>query len=190
MQDDIESHGNLFARSLAFAQIAWGAGALGWIIWYTTAGIVTPFQGPLPFLGAHFGFVLGLMLLLLLLAGALLGQHTASRSLFWAIAVYGTPLLLWQLLATSLILLAPPSEGSNATLVVALSWSAPVAFISAGLGVLAAFQARASLRRAIVMAAIPGGFCLFLATAMLAAYVATHHDMWQQPEASELASGF
>jgi hypothetical protein len=48
------------------------------------------------------------------------------------------------------------------------------------MGTLAAFHARASLHRAMLMAAIPGTFSLFLGTAMLAAYVATHQDIWRQ----------
>ena len=173
----MDQRGIAFARALAWAQLTWALGGAALIFWYAVAAReLGQFAPALPFLGAHFGFVIGLLLLLNMLAWALLRRAPAARVLLWAVLVYAAPLLLWQMLAIS-VLLAPPGFDRGAVGSI-LGIGAPVAFLCAGLGAFAAFQARLSLRRAIVAAALPASLCLFAGTAVLAAYVGSRAEFW------------
>ena len=165
--------GELFAQSLASAQIAWALCGTAWILTYALlAGAFSPFAESLPYRGAHFGHAMGLLLLLVLLIRAGEKRGSALRGLFCAMLVYAAPLLLWQLAADALIMAAPDSADVRATLSSADFWAPPVAFVAAGAGALLAYAARASLRRAMLAAFTPAALCLVLGTAVLGAAVA------------------
>jgi hypothetical protein len=165
--------GELFARSLASAQIAWALCGTAWMLTYAVAaGAFSPLAEALPYRGAHFGHAMGLMLLLALLLSSPAQRGAAVRGLFCAMLVYAAPLLLWQLTADTLILAAPDPVGAETALSSANFWGPPVAFLAAGIGALLAYAARASLRRAVLAAAAPALFCLVLGTAILGAAVA------------------
>ena len=165
--------GELFARSLASAQIAWALCGTAWVLTYAVgAGAFAPLAEALPYRGAHFGHAMGLMLLLALLLGASAQRGSALRGLFCAMLVYTAPLLLWQLAADALILAAPDSAEARAVLSSAEFWGPPVAFIAAGAGALLAYAARASLQRAVLAAFTPALLCLVLGTAVLGAAIA------------------
>ena len=169
----IARRGELFARSLASAQIAWALCGTAWMLTYAIgAGAFAPLAGALPYRGAHFGHAMGLMLLLALLLGAPAQRGSAVRGLFCAMLVYAAPLLLWQFAADALFLAAPDSAEARAALSSAEFWGPPIAFVAAGAGALLAYAARASLKRAVLAAFTPALLCLLLGTAVLGASVA------------------
>jgi hypothetical protein len=61
-----------------------------------------------------------------------------------------------------------------------LDWAPAALFLAGGLGVLTAFHARTTLRRAVFAAAAPAAVCLLFGTAMLGGYLMQHR---QNPEA-------
>jgi hypothetical protein len=165
-----DQRGIVLARSLASAQIAWALAGTAWLLAYAaTAGAFEHLAGPMPFRAAHFGHAIGLMLLLALLTDAVISRRASVSIMLWALAVFAIPLLIWQMLSFFFGLMAPPENGELVR-AAAIVWGGPIAFLATGLGVLAAFHARASLRLAIIAAVAPALLCVMFGAAMLSAF--------------------